>query len=133
MPGNVAAAAPSTVLPKSLCLAFSQAREWPTVQNDYPSGENQRSVQTTVPRRSWSLSKRLAPADAGALLSFFIARKNGLEPFFFYDFSEGSTLFNYDATGVSSIGRFTVRFNGEFRMSLGIARCDASFRLVEVA
>jgi hypothetical protein len=63
MPGSVQNAAPTTVLPQSLCRAFTHSREYPVIENEYRNAESQRSVlPTTNSRKQWRLAKRLAPA-----------------------------------------------------------------------
>jgi hypothetical protein len=51
MPGNVANAIASTVLPQSLCCAFVHTREYPLIENEYRNGESQRSAQAATSGR----------------------------------------------------------------------------------
>jgi phage-related protein len=133
MPGSVANAAPSTVLPKFLCSAFQESREIALQANEYRNGESQRALQVSSSRRQWSLNVRLASAEMDALRTFFLARRGSLEPFYFYDpFAVTPVGSNWDGTGASATGRITVKFAGPWEQSMGIARTDVSIRLVEV-
>jgi len=85
MPGSVANAAPSTVLPNSLCRAFVHTREYPVIDNEYRNGESQRSAQAATSRKKWALTKRLTPSQLATLRSFYDARNGIHEPFHFYD------------------------------------------------
>lgn len=48
MPGNVEIAAPSGVMPYSLCTAFSEAREYVQLQASYHDGTVERSQLATA-------------------------------------------------------------------------------------
>ncbi len=133
MPGSVQNAAPSTVLPNSLCRAFVHSLEYPAIENEYRNGESQRFVQATNSRKRWRLTKRLPPAALAALRDFYDARKGATEPFYFYDPYETNPKFSHDATGQAPAGRYTVRFDGEWNQSVGLARADASIELIELA
>ena len=50
MVGNVQNAAPTTVLPLSLCKSFVHERAYPLIENEYKNGESQRSVLATNQR-----------------------------------------------------------------------------------
>jgi len=133
MPGNLSAASPSTVLPEGLCLAFEQRRRYEANVNEYANGESQREVKASSPRRAWSQTRALTAAALATLLSFYAARKGGLEPFYFYDPSESTTYGNYDGTGASSNGRFIVAFRGPLGFTLAGGRAQVSFQIEEVA
>jgi hypothetical protein len=51
MPGSVANAVPTTVLPNSLSRAFTHTREYPVIDNEYRNGESQRSAQAATSRK----------------------------------------------------------------------------------
>jgi phage-related protein len=133
MPGSVANAAPSAVLPWSLCRAFVHQREYPLVENEYRNGESQRSVQASNSRKRWRLTKRLAPAQLEALRDFYEARRGSQEPFYFYDPWETNPKFSYDPTGQATQGRYTVRFEGAWEQSAGIGLIEVALELVELA
>jgi phage-related protein len=137
MPGNVANAAPATVLPQNLCRAFTESLEIPVLKNEYRGGETQRRNQASTVRKSWKLAQRLAPSALTTLRSFWEARKGGAEAFYFYNPYEpaaGQKIgSNYDATGVSTTGRYTVVFVGSWSESVGLARADVNIGLLEVA
>jgi hypothetical protein len=133
MPASVNNAAPATVLPQSLCRGFVQSREYPARENEYRNGESQRSVQATNSRKRWRLAKRLAPEALQELRGFYNARGGPTEPFHFYDPYETNPKFSHDPTGQAVAGRYTVRFEGEWKQSVGPPRADAEITLVELA
>jgi hypothetical protein len=133
MPGNIANAVPVTVLPQMLCTAFQQTREIALQGNEYRNGESQRGLQVASSRRKWVLAGRLSASALAALRSFYLARRGGVEPFYYYDpFAVVPIGSNYDLTGASAAGRVTVRFEGEWQQSMGMARTDIQIHLVEV-
>lgn len=133
MPGSVQNAAPSTVLPLSLCRAFAHSREYPVIENEYRNGESQRFVQASNSRKRWQLAKRLAPAALQALRDFYDARSGPTEPFYFYDPYDTNPKFTHDPTGVATTGRYTVRFESEWNQSVGLGRAEVDLTLLEVA
>lgn len=133
MPGSVQNAAPAAVLPHSLCRAFVHEREYPVLDNEYRNGEPQRTAQATNSRKRWRPAKRLTPAWLQVLRDFYDARGGMLEPFYFYDSYEANPKFSYDPTGEETEGRYTVRFDGEWNQSIGLARADVTIELVELA
>lgn len=129
MPGSLQLAAPATVLPKSLCRSFTEQRAFPCdVSGPYVDGRSQRSPRATVSQRSWSLAKRLSYADWYTLMQFFEARKGALEPFFWYPLSA-----DWDATGVSAVGRYVVVFSGNLSRTMGPGIEDVNLNLIEVS
>lgn len=133
MPGNVSSAAPASVLPQLLCTAFQQTREIAMQANDYRNGESQRGLQVASSRRKWTLAVRLSASALATLRSFYLARRGGTEAFYYYDpFAVVPIGSNYDPTGASPTGRVTVRFDGPWQQSMGIARTDVQIQLVEV-
>jgi hypothetical protein len=133
MPGSVANAAPSTVLPQSLSTAFEHSREYPLIQNEYRNGEWQRSLSANTSRKRWRLAKRLPPALLQSLRDFYTARNGPTEPFYFYDPYEASPKFTSDPTGQATAGRYTVRFMGEWQQSSGPGRSDCQIELIDLA
>jgi len=138
MPGSIANAAPATVLPQTLCSAFKHSRAYPLLLNEYRDGEAQRSLLAASSRKSWSLSKRLDATELDTLRTFVEARKGQREPFYFYEPYEPATGraigSNYDASGVSTQGRYVVRFTGDWAQSIaGPGRFDVEIGLLELA
>ena len=133
MPGSVQNAAPATVLPQSLCRAFTHERAYPLIENEYKNGESQRSVLATNSRKRWRLTKRLTPAALQALRTFYDARNGTTEPFYFYDPYDTNPKFSYDPTGQATTGRYTVRFNSDWQHSSGPGRSDVEIELLELA
>ena len=133
MPGSVGIAAPTTVLPWSLCKAFGHSREFLVVDNEYRNGESQRGKLTETSRKTWRTSRRLPVTTLLSFRNFYLARKGPLEPFYFYDPWETSPKFSYDPTGAAVIGRYTVRFDGAWEQMAGIGRADVDISLVQLA
>jgi hypothetical protein len=134
MPGQLATAvvSPATnVLPQGLCTSFVEIQQFPLLVQDYHDSTIERSLVTDTvnpprPLRTWRLAKRVTTAQLTALLTFWeVTVSGGLNPFYFYDpFAAGVTPIgsNYDATGVSTTGRVTVFFRGDWQHALGIGR-----------
>lgn len=138
MPGSVSNAAPSTVLPQSLCTAFRASREYPLLANEYKDGESQRYVQADSSRKSWVLAKRLTAAQLSTLRSFVEARRGPLEPFYYYDHYSPATGHaigsNYDETGASTVGRYTVCFTMDWAQNApGPGRFEVELAMIELA
>jgi hypothetical protein len=131
MPGSVANAAPSEVLPHSLSRAFARSQEYAVLDNEYRNGESQRSALAATSRKRWRLAKRLAPGALEDLRDFYDARNGPQEPFYFYDPYETSPKFTPTPSG--SVGRYTVRFEGSFDQNIGIGRADVEIQLMEIA
>jgi len=130
MPGNVANAVPSRVLPYSLCTAFSESREYAQLQAQYHDGTTERSQLAQTSRRTFKLAKRLPPTLVLALKTFWDAQQGGVMPFLFYNPAEGA----FDSTGNSTQGRYTVVFRGNWSQTTSMQRTDVpQLELVEVA
>jgi hypothetical protein len=138
MPGNIAIAAPSGVMPATLCTAFTEVREYAQLQNQYHDGTVQRSQLAQTSRRTFRLSKRLCAADLGTLYAFWVAKQGGLIPFAFYnpfEVAAGHDIgSNYDPTGNGTQGRLTVVFRGAWTQATDVCRTNVQgLELVEVA
>jgi hypothetical protein len=116
MPGNLIQAIPAGVLPASLCTAFTELRQYEQLQNSYHDGTIQKSQLAQTSRRTFQLSKRLNASLLTTLYGFWAAQDGGLAPFVFYNPFEPASGqpvgSNYDATGASTQGRYTVVFRG---------------------
>ena len=86
----------------------------------------------TNSRKRWRLAKRLPAATLQALRNFYDARNGAAEEFYFYDPYETIPKFSYDPTGQSTVGRYTVRFNGDWQQSSTPGRSDVSIELIEL-
>ncbi len=133
MPGSVASAAPSTVMPWRLCKAFTHDREFAVEENEYRNGESQRGRLSDTSRKRWRLAQRLTPAELDELRDHFEARHGMLEPFYVYDVWETDPKFSYDETGVSVTGRYTVRYDSPWQQAVGMGRTDVDFGFREIA
>jgi phage-related protein len=128
MPGNVAAAAPATVLPVTLSCAFSEGREFPMVESGpYPDGASQRRKDAAYSRKSWSVTRRLTAGEWTTLIAFWNARKGSLEPFYYYPDAA-----DHDPTGASATGRAIVRFDAALSRAMMLARSQSEVRLVQI-
>ena len=144
--GSVANAVPSGVLPQSLCVAFTEVREFAALQNEYHDGTLERGQLAQTSRRTFKLSQKLSAVRPSPLVlsplellqAFWEAQNGGLTPFFFYspsDVTSGQPIgSNYDPTGNNTVGRITVVFRGNWSQSTGMARTDVpQIELIEVA
>lgn len=129
MPGVVAAASASTVLPALLCSSFTRTVAWPVEDNVYRNGEAQRRARTAEGRNTWALAPKLPASVHAALKAFFAARGGPKEAFYYYDPHDGT----HDPTGVATTGRYKVRFADSLSLSIGMARGDGQLGLIEVA
>ena len=127
MPGTLAYAAPTLVMPGNLCTAFSIATAWPEVTNGYPDGNYEGRVDGVNPRHQWALSQRLTYAAWLALKALWSSTR-GYLPFYFYPNPQ-----QFDATGANTVGRYVVRFDGQFPSTYGLPRWDVSLSLIEIA
>lgn len=120
-------------MPASLSRSFSHSREYPLLDNEYRNGESQRSLLAGTSRKRWQLAKRLTPSQLATLRDFYNARNGPQEAFYLYDSFETVPKFFYDPTGVATVGRYTVRFDGSWQQSGGPARVDVQLALVQLA
>lgn len=128
MPGIVTQAVATTVLPYALSSEFVESYDWPIVENGpFPDGSYVRHKQGTASRRGWRLSRRLSSAQFTDLLAFWTARKGTHEAFYFYPVQA-----QHDATGVSTTGRFLVRFNGALNVTHTMGRDGSDFGLIQL-
>ena len=139
-------------------VSFSHARVYPMlINNSYHGGdhasnngaENQRGLITdntgppdnlsNTPQsiRTWKLSAKLTAAALAAFKTFYESHNGGLTPFYYYDCYEvtsGPIGGNFDPTGASITGRFTVVFtNNVWAETVSIGRTVVQFELKEVA
>ena len=68
-----------------------------------------------------------------ALRAFYDARSGPTEPFYFYDPYDTNPRFSYDPTGLVTVGRYTVRFEGDWNQLTALGRSELNITLVEVA
>ncbi len=135
MPGSVSNAAATSVMPKVLCSAFRRSQDWAVAQISYRNGEIESRARVTNERRTWELAPMLTAAQLSTLKAFLDGVKHGA--FYFYDLYFPVTNqpigSNYDASGASTTGRFTVRVQGGFQQQMNTGRFSASLILVEVS
>lgn len=136
MPGNIANASPSGVLPASLCIAFTEMHAWEYLQYQYHDGTLQKSQLVATSRKTFQLSQRLSAAALATLYAFWIAHAAGV-PFAFYNLFEpapGQQIgSNYDVTGASTQGRYIVAWQGNWVQVTDVCRTNVSgLQFVEV-
>lgn len=135
MPGSVSAVSTSAVMPLSFSSAFEHSRGWPARVDEFPNGESFRRNIGSTSRKTWRLAKRLTSDQLATLKAFYLDRKGPQLPFYFYDGTETTPKWSWDATGASSVGRYTVRFaNTSWQQAIQLGRHGVpSLELIEVA
>ena len=132
MPGNVASYGSGLdVLPNQVVSAFGETRTYETVMNGYADGRSQVRAIQTISRKRFTQERPVTYAQKAALLAFYLAHI-GIA-FYFYDLALTSPIYTYDATGVSTTGRYTVRFDGTWSEAMALGRWHCGLSLVEVA
>lgn len=134
MPGSILAPQPTLVMPQSLCLQFSESREYVQLRNQYHDGTPQASQLAQTSRRTFKFSRRLTSSVLSQLWTFYQNVGGQLQPFLFYNPYEGSPVgSNYDSTGVNTTGRYICAFRNSWTQSTGMLRTDASnFELIQL-
>lgn len=135
MPGSVANAVVSEVMPALLASQFTRSDSWAVQQNRYANGEVESRSQVTSSLRRWEAD---LIGDAAALADwkdFWEDTKHAA--FYFYDPFEpvsGQPIgSNFDATGVATTGRYKVAWEGSWSQQMTLGRFSARMALVEVA
>src|SRR3954452_21150483 len=130
MPGAVLPPQPTLVMPQTLCLAFTEDRNYEQIRNEYHDGTPQAGQLAQTSRKTFKLSRRLTPSQLSTLLTFFESLNGGLSPFLFYNpFEAGSFApngSNYDPTGVNTVGRYVVRFGNNWTQVSSLRRSDVT-------
>jgi hypothetical protein len=130
MPGNVAAAAPATVMPDFVSRAFEYVSEFEVDLNYYVDGSGQAAAITSTARRTWRAEIPCDSTLLGALRTFWLARRC-IEPFYFYYWRETTPLGSVDLSAVSTVGRYIVKFNGQWMEEFTLGRNSIQVELVE--
>jgi phage-related protein len=132
MPGSVANAVAVGVLPQVLATAFAEVREWPMQANEYVDGSSQRRRQAETSRKRYRITRALTADESDELEQFYRDHEGPLRAFYVYNPYERSG-FSYDATGASTTGRHLMRFNGDYQLTLDMARSATQIELIELA
>ncbi|HSY15296.1 MAG TPA: hypothetical protein VK816_04850 [Jatrophihabitantaceae bacterium] len=141
MPGNLAAAVATAVMPQNLCTLFSESRIFPLLSNTYHDGTPELGLITDGVNepgsiRTWKLAQKLSGPVAIQLREFFEGQLGGLAPFYWYNpFEAGAGEpigSNYDPTGAATEGRHTVVFLGNWSETIGLPRTDVPLGLAEI-
>lgn len=131
MPGSVANASPTAVLPKVVARAFSEAREVASRVVEYHDGTTERKAQVATSRRRWVIREALTATELAALRTFWNSVRHAA--FYLYHPLETNPPGSYDATGVATAGRYTGVFRGGWNQSMGMARGEVGIEIEEVA
>lgn len=131
MPGNVAAASPSTVMPDFVSRSFDYASQYVSDLNYYADGSGQGKAITSSGRRVWRAEIPCNSTLLTALRTFWLARKC-IEPFWFYYWRETTPLGSVDLTGASTVGRYAAKFNGSWSEEFTLGRNSIQVEIVEV-
>ena len=130
MPGNVAAAAPSTVMPAFLSSQFELMSSFECDLNYYADGSGQASAIVTTSRKTWRAQVPCDSALLASLRSFWIARKK-VEPFYFYFWRETVPLGQVDLTGASTVGRYACKFLSDWSEEFTLGRTTVQVEITE--
>jgi hypothetical protein len=133
VPGNVVNAAPTSVMPWGLCLAFSQTHEHVVKLVEYPCGDFQSGLVFSTSRKSWKISRKLEASEFETLREFYEDCQGPIVPFYFYAPWETSPKFSYDPLGMATTGRYTVRFDGAWQQHSEIRRAACEISIIEIA
>lgn len=133
MPGNVENATVLSLMPPDLCNAFAEERVFHVRQSDYADGSGQCLAETIVCRKSFTLTRRLTAEQLAILRDFYFAQGGATTPFHFYFGPETSPIFSHGATGQDPTGRYTLRFEGDFSLEIGLGRISTNITLIEIA
>ena len=142
MPYNLTPVKITAVLPKMLCLSFTETYLYPLLSTTYNDGAFERSLITdggaNDPRylRTFALSNRLTTAQLTALWNFFdTTAQGGLVAFYYYcPFDACPVGSNWDATGTNVNGRVPVFFRGDWSQKTDLGRhTGPNLLLVETA
>lgn len=128
MPGNVASAVATAVMPSSLCSVFREARAWPVRESGgYADGRYQAEVEAGASRKAWEIGKLLTFAQWLGLSAFHESMNGAQRSFYWYP-----NIADYDPTGSYTTGRHLVRFDGALSRTYRLGRLEASLRLIEI-
>jgi hypothetical protein len=130
MPGPILAPVSVGVFPQSLSVKFTASRKYETRLLEYHDGTTERGTLVNAPRRTWKASKRLTPAEASTLRSWFDAHQ--ADAFYFYDLRETTPPNTWDPTGTATAGRYIVRFASDWQETIDMARSDVGVELIEL-
>jgi hypothetical protein len=128
MPGNVALAAPTTVLPVELSAVFTVEYGYPVVESGpYADGRSQRRNDSATSHKAWTVSRRLTATEWATVLEAWDDLSGPLSPAYFYPNRD-----DHDPTGASETGRAIVRFDGALTRSMRLSRCQIDLRLLQI-
>lgn len=142
MPGTVQNAAPAAVMPWNLCAAFAHSRAYAGMNNDYADGTDQRSLISFTSKKSWRFQPMVGNAGnypaansvrtlMETLRAFYDSVGGPHRAFYFYDVFE-TVRFGYDATGTSTVGRYTVVFRSTWSQVVTFPAATVQLEIEEV-
>lgn len=128
MPGNVGTSTATVVMPHNLSAAWGEGFSFASVETElYADGRSQRRYDADGWRREWRLSRHLTWSEFSTLRTFWGTVRGNANAFYFYPRAS-----DYDATGVSTTGRFKCKFVGQMTEQYDIGRMVLSVGLVQV-
>lgn len=133
MPGNLHPAQPSLVMPMTLCSAFEESLFLDAAVDEYSDGRSTRRWLAFNARRGFKLSRPLNDYELDDLRGFYLAYARYGHAFWFYNLRETLPPGSWDPTGGSTLGRYTVVWEGGWRESINLGRHLTDFTLREVA
>ena len=133
MPAVLKPAAASVVMPKGLSMAFQEVLYLDADIDEYADGRSTRRVLAVNARRSFVTTRPLTDAKLAELRTFYLTVARYGKPFYMYNLRETAPPGSWDSTGASTVGRYTVVWEGGWQESLNLSRHQVSFKLREVA
>lgn len=100
------------------------------LENELPGGERVTKALVEDPRRRWALDRVATQAQAEALVAFHASHRGSA--FYFYDVND-TVGCAYDATGVSTVGRFKAIFAGPLDVQVNAGVAQVKLEVAEVA
>lgn len=132
MPGNLKPASPTAVMPMSLSKAFEEMHFLSAFVNEHADGRSTRRALAFNDRHTFRISRPLTDSQLATLRQFYLTTARFGTPFYFYNTRETQPLGSWDGTGINTVGRYTVVWEGGWSETLGLGRNEASFVLREV-
>jgi hypothetical protein len=129
MPASVQNAVATTVMPFFLARQFTASREVLVQENVYRDGERQLGLLAHTSLKTFITLLATTAIQLTAMREFYLARKGGLEPFYFYYGPECG--YRHDPSGQASEGRYIVIFLNPWEQVIGMGRSEASIQLIE--
>ena len=132
MPGNLAPAEPTQVMPYSLAAAFEETLFLDAFINEYADGRSERRAGAFNARRTFRVARRLSDEQLEDLRTFYYDVARYGAPFWFYNVRETTPPYTWDETGSNPVGRYAVVWEGGWNDTITFGRHESQFVLREV-